>query len=67
MSPEAKERVRQNAIKHGLRAETLLSIEEQQAAEEKVALWTELLGPVDDIEKTFVERAALAAVRAGAG
>src|SRR5690606_25840201 len=62
-SPEAKARVRQNALKHGLRAETLISEEDREAIARKIETWTAELAPVGDVERTLVQRAAAAAVR----
>src|SRR5690606_24506251 len=59
-TPEAKERVRQNALKHGLRAEVLVAEEDREAISRKIETWTEELAPVGDVERTLVQRAAAA-------
>jgi|SRR5689334_9576177 len=56
-SDRGKIRVRMNALKHGLRAKTLLPGEDEQAYHTRLDAWTECLQPRDDVEQFMVARA----------
>src|SRR5690242_9146575 len=53
-----KQKVRFNALKHGLRAKTrVLPGEDEQAYHTRLDAWTECLQPRDDVEQFLVARA----------
>ncbi len=57
-SPAGKMRVRMNALKHGLRAQTLVLPGEDEAAyQARLDRWTEALRPRDEVERCLVARA----------
>src|SRR5262245_39766107 len=57
-TPEGKERARFNALRHGLRAQSLvLPHEDQQALEDRLAAWTSSLSPQDELEQRAVDDA----------
>jgi hypothetical protein len=57
---EGKERSRRNALKHGLTAETLLVLHDEDAdlLAERVDAWTRDLGARDEVEECMIRRAA---------
>src|SRR5262249_42024941 len=58
--PEAKDRSRFNALKHGMTAQTLvLPGEDPGAFQARLDAWTADLDPRNDVERTLVERAAI--------
>ncbi|HZW31807.1 MAG TPA: hypothetical protein VFF52_13930, partial [Isosphaeraceae bacterium] len=57
-SPEGKARSRFNALKHGLKAKTLvLPGEDPQQYQGRLEAWIADLQPQNDVEQTLVERA----------
>src|SRR5262245_53503403 len=56
---EGKKKVRLNAVKHGLTAETVvLPHEDSRAYQERVDAWTKELNPRGDLGRYLAERAA---------
>jgi hypothetical protein len=56
-----KNRSKLNAVTHGMRAETLVLVDEDpQALEERRAAWIDHLLPADDVERRIVEDAVVA-------
>ncbi len=57
---EGKEKAKMNATKHGLRAETLIVLEEDpQVLDDRRAAWRACLLPGDDVEERLVESAVV--------
>ncbi len=57
---EGKEKAKMNATKHGLRAETLIVLEEDpQVLDDRRAAWRDCLLPGDDVEERLVESAVV--------
>jgi hypothetical protein len=63
VTPEGKAKVRLNALKHGMTAETLVILpgEDAEALKARVEAWKADLQPQSDLEDYLVERAAHAA------
>ncbi len=59
-SPEGKRRSSQNAVTHGLRAETLILLDEDpQALDDRREAWRACLLPGDDVEERLVDSAVV--------